>query len=62
MPYPDELLFDYESKLISDMLGIDGIGQPMFDIANTSDTVTTYRFASCPRNGTLYVSFDRDEA
>ena len=62
MPYPDELLFDYYSMQITEQLGIDGLGQPMFDIAHTSDTVTTYRFATCPRNGTLYVSFDRDEA
>lgn len=61
MSYPDTLLYDYYAFDLADKLGLETMGQPLYDIAENVDETTGYRFAFKPHNGTLYVKFDRDK-
>lgn len=54
MAYPDELVGDLDSPRLVDFFGLEGVGTPVFELYDDDDDLTTYRFASLERRGTVY--------
>jgi len=56
--YPDELLYDFHATNLAKELGIENVGTPKFELYDDSLDTTSYRFATKPTSGTVYIKVD----